>query len=202
MWSWQHSESGIVDITSLKQVPAIAYGGPDVAPEEPSPLSFKLAESNVILDFLAEAYPEANLIPADPVQRAKVRFVIETFTRKYLPAYLTWVMDGEPQAAESHLNAIEFLQELLSDSGKYAVGDSYTIADACMTPFICRLQLSIDYDIGRFLIGNGPKFGESLKDPKYAKFVTYMGAVTARPVAKETWDAVSEIKSLRPHTVC
>ena len=175
------------------QVPAITYGGPHVAPDEPSPLSFKLAESNVILEFLADAYPEANLMPIDPVQRARVRFFMDAVTNRYMPAHMAWVLDREPDAAEKHLKAIQFLQELIPESGKYAVGDSYTIADACITPFIYRLNVIIENDIGKYPVGNGPKFGESLKDPKYAKFMAYASAITARPVAKEIWEPVSGI---------
>ncbi|KAF8449033.1 thioredoxin-like protein [Boletus edulis BED1] len=174
-------------INTIGKVPAITYGGPDVAPEEPSPLSVKLAESNVILEFLADTYPEAKLMPTDPVQRARVRFFIEAVTNKYIPAYMAWVFDREPQAAENLLKAIEFLQGLLSDAAGYAVGDSYTTADVCITPFIHRLYHSIEYDIGKFPVGSGPKLGESLKDLKYAKFTAYASAVTARPVAKEIW---------------
>ncbi|KAH7925069.1 hypothetical protein BV22DRAFT_465355 [Leucogyrophana mollusca] len=54
------------------KVPAITYGGPDVPPEDPSPLSEKLAESAVVLEFVADIYPESGLLPKDPVLRAKV----------------------------------------------------------------------------------------------------------------------------------
>ncbi|KAF8552145.1 glutathione S-transferase [Imleria badia] len=174
-------------INPVGKVPTITHGGPDVEPDEPSPLSFKLAESNVILEFLADLHPEAKLMPTDPVQRARVRFFMDAVTNKYVPAYRAWILDREPDAAEKHLKAIEFLQELLPDSGEYAVGDSYTIADACITPFIFRLHLTTENDIGKYPVGNGPKFDESLKDPKYAKFMAYANAVTERPVAKETW---------------
>jgi len=151
----------------------------------------------VILEFLADTYPEAKLMPTDPVQRARVRFFIEAVTAKYIPAYTAWVYDREPQAAENLLKAIESLQGLLSDAG-YAVGDSYTTADISITPFIHRLYHSIEYDIGKFPVGSGPKLGESLKDLKYAKFTAYASVVTARPVARETWvqnkDAVTKLR--------
>lgn len=151
-------------------MPAITYGGPDVPPEEPSPLSTKLAESNVILEFLADAYPEAKLAPVDPVQRAKVRFFMDAVTRKYAPVFLAWILNKEPHAVENLLKGIEFFQGLLSETGEYAVGESYTIADACIAPYIYQLHLSIEQDIGKFPVGNGPKFGELLKGPKYTKF--------------------------------
>ena len=55
------------------QIPAITYGGPKGKPDEPSPESFKLRESLVILEFLADLFPEAGLLPTDPVLRAKAR---------------------------------------------------------------------------------------------------------------------------------
>lgn len=61
--------------TNLVQVPVITYGGPNVPPEEPSPLSFKLAESLVILGFLADLFPNSRLLPPpfNPTARAVLR---------------------------------------------------------------------------------------------------------------------------------
>ncbi|KAH0834663.1 hypothetical protein J3R83DRAFT_10178 [Lanmaoa asiatica] len=59
------------------KIPAITYGGPNVPPEEPSPLSFKLTESYVILEFLADLFPNSGLLPpaSNPTGRARVRFL-------------------------------------------------------------------------------------------------------------------------------
>ena len=174
-------------------MPAITYGVPDVAPDDPSPLSFKLAESNVILEFIADLYPEAGLLPADPVQRAKVRFFMQIVGSKFFSHFDKWVDEGDPQARVALLEGIEFIQGLLPDSGapKFAVGDCYTLADACITPFIQQLQICIEYDYGEFPAGDGPKLGETLKGPKYAKFMAYGLVATGRDIAKQLYNPVS-----------
>jgi len=176
------------EVNPVGKVPAITYGGPEVPPEEPSPLSTKLAESNVILEFLADAYPSANLMPADPIQRSKVRFFIEAVSARFFTAYSPWVRNTDSQAEENLLKAIEFIQDLLPESAKFAVGDNYTIADACITPFIHRLLLNIEADIGKFPVGTGPRVGGLLNTPKYAKFMAYVRAMVDRPIAKEVFD--------------
>ena len=39
----------------------MTYGGPRIDPTNPSPESFKLAESLVLLEFIADLFPSANL---------------------------------------------------------------------------------------------------------------------------------------------
>ena len=46
------------------------FGSPKSDPEHPSPESEKIAESLVMLEFVADLYPETGLLPKDPVQRA------------------------------------------------------------------------------------------------------------------------------------
>lgn len=63
------------------KVPTLTYGGPSVNPEDPSPLSAKITESNVILEFLADLYPDSGLLLKDPVLPAKVRFFVDATTK-------------------------------------------------------------------------------------------------------------------------
>ncbi|KAG2738771.1 hypothetical protein P692DRAFT_201904348 [Suillus brevipes Sb2] len=63
----------------------MTYGGPDVAPENPSPESTKLAESLILVEFIGDLYPSSNIVPADPVLRAKARFFIEIVSTKFSP---------------------------------------------------------------------------------------------------------------------
>src|ERR1700761_1379909 len=62
------------------QVPALVYGSPKSDPENPSAESAKITESLVILEFIADLYPDSGLLPKDPVERARVRFFIDAFT--------------------------------------------------------------------------------------------------------------------------
>jgi len=54
------------------KVPALLYGSPKSDPEHPSAESAKIAESLVILEFIADLYPDSGLLPKDPVERARV----------------------------------------------------------------------------------------------------------------------------------
>ncbi|KAF8839578.1 hypothetical protein BDN67DRAFT_969781 [Paxillus ammoniavirescens] len=175
-------------VNPVGKVPAITYGGPDVSPDDPSPLSAKLAESNVILEFIADAYPEANLMPTDPIERAKVRFFIDATNTTLNTAYFSWVRNSDPDAEEKFLKAIEVVQNLIPENARLAVGDSYTIADACITPYFHRLLVNTKNDIGRFPEGSGLRLGELLEAPKYARFMAYLRAMVDRPVSKEVFD--------------
>lgn len=174
-------------VNPLGKVPAITYGGPDVDPVEPSPLSFKLAESNVILQFVAELYPESGLLPKDPVERAKVLFFMDTVDRHFDKPGNDW-MYGRADSYEVYLKGVEMIQGLLSESGEFAVGDHYTIADACIGPLLSRLKVTCGTDIGVFSVGQGTKLGEELKAPKYAKFMKYAQTMLERPSLRDTND--------------
>ncbi|KAJ2868206.1 hypothetical protein GGI22_000890 [Coemansia erecta] len=44
-----------------------------------------LIESLVIAEFVADAFPEANLLPSDAIERAQLRLFIEIFISRYIP---------------------------------------------------------------------------------------------------------------------
>ncbi len=44
-----------------------------------------------MLEFIADLYPESNLLPKDPVLRAKARFFIDAFSTKVSPFYMGFV---------------------------------------------------------------------------------------------------------------
>jgi len=180
-------------VNPASKVPAIAYGGPDVAPDTPSPASQKLAESAVILEFVADIAPEAKLLPKDPVLRAKARFFADTVTTKFnSDAYRPALARGEDPVAI--LGVIEFIQQLLPEEG-YAIG-KWSIADAAVTPFLARAELLLKNDIGRYEEGKGKAVWATLEtDPKYARFRKYFADVKARDSFKETFypDVVKEV---------
>ncbi|KIK97436.1 hypothetical protein PAXRUDRAFT_824930 [Paxillus rubicundulus Ve08.2h10] len=173
-------------VNPASKVPVIAYGGPDVAPENPSPQSTKLAESLVLVEFVADLYPQANLLPQDPVLRAKARFFIEVVSSKFSPGYGKFVIRGE--GYRDLLLGVEAVQEILPDSGKYAIGDQYTIADVALTSFIARVKLASENELGKFEAGQGEEFVKALDSPKYAKFNAYVERLLERPSFKATFD--------------
>ena len=69
----------------------MTYGGPKVDPSNPSPESFKLAESLILLGFIADLFPSANLYTNDPVQRAQVCFFIDTFSNNFVDQWYAFL---------------------------------------------------------------------------------------------------------------
>ncbi|KAG1851366.1 hypothetical protein F4604DRAFT_2045907 [Suillus subluteus] len=161
----------------ISWVPSVTYGGPSVDPEDPSPLSAKITESNVILEFLADLYPDSELLPKDPVSRAKVRFFVDAST-KHVESPLYDFLRGDG-SYENVLKGID---------GDFAVGDHYTIADACISPHLARLKIITKTDLGQFPVGLGFKLGEELKGPKFIKFTKYVDQILERPSLKQTYD--------------
>lgn len=172
-------------------MPAIAVGGPQVPPEQPSQESVKLRESYPILEWVADQFPESNLIPKDPILRYKTRIFIDTVTSKLVPAWFAFVFrDG---TGESLIKGIEAVQKELDPRTKYAVSDSFTIADAASAPFIGRLVLALENDLGaKIQPGEGVKVFETLKnDEKYEGFWKYAKAIRERESFKSTFPVVS-----------
>jgi glutathione S-transferase len=65
-------------------VPAIAPGGPKVDPTNTSPEPVKIAESLILLEFIADLFPSANMYTNNPVERAQIRFFIDTFLNNFV----------------------------------------------------------------------------------------------------------------------
>ncbi|KAG2354117.1 hypothetical protein BDR07DRAFT_1454235 [Suillus spraguei] len=186
----------ISKVNPAGKVPAVAYGGPNVEPDDPSSLSAKIAESNVILEFVADLYPDSGLLPKDPVLRAKVRFFIDGTTKHIEGASRAFFKGNE--SYDNLLKGIEFIQELLEEGRDFAIGDHYTIADACITPHLeTVVKLIAANDIGKFPVGMGYKLGEELKGPKYAKFMKYAQQMLDRPSFKQTYDEEFAIRFLK-----
>lgn len=172
-------------VNPVGKVPTLTYGGPRVDPEDPSSLSSKITESNVILEFLADVYPDSGLLPKDPVSRAKVRSFVDASTKQVEGPLYDFIRGLG--SYEDLLKGIEFVQGLLED-GDFAVGDHYTIADACISPQLVRLKTITETDLGKFPVGLGFKLGEELKGSKFAKFTKYADQILERSSLKQTYD--------------
>ncbi|PBK88259.1 glutathione S-transferase [Armillaria gallica] len=175
-------------VNPASKVPAIAYGGPKVPADTPSPQSTKLAESLILVEFIADLFPSAHLLPADPVTRAKARFFIDTFSNKFSPAYFGFQARGD--SPEALYKAIETLQGLLAGEGKWAVGDEFSIADVAIAPFLARLEVALSNDLGGFEVGEGKKVWETLQtDEKYGPLRSYWARLKERKSVKDTFYA-------------
>lgn len=151
----------------------------------PSPASQKLAESAILLEFVADLVPEAELLPKDPVLRAKARFFADTVTTKfssdtYRPVL---VCKKDPEVI---LSVVDYIQNLLPEDG-YAVGQ-WSIADAAVTPFLARAEVALRDGVGKYEESKGKVVWSKLEtDPKYARFRKYLADVKGRDSFKETF---------------
>ncbi|KAH9838988.1 thioredoxin-like protein [Rhodofomes roseus] len=173
-------------VNPASKVPAIAYGGPTVQPDQPSPESVKLAESLVLVEFVADLFPGSPLLPADPVKRAQARFFIEVVSSEHVPTWSNLLRTGTPEAVQAFLGGIEAIQSLLPAQG-YALGE-FSIADISVAPFLARAYVALENDIGAYEQGEATKILEALQQPRFARFQTYWAELQARPSFQATFD--------------
>ena len=89
------------------QVPALVYGSPKSDPENPSAESAKITESLVILEFIADLYPDSGLLPKDPVERARVRFFIDALSTKVFPPASKFFVSDDEEAPRAFIRSEE-----------------------------------------------------------------------------------------------
>ena len=174
--------------THFPQIPAITYGGPPAPPDAPSPQSAKLSESLVILEFLADHFPAADLLPADPMQRARARFFARAYDDRVFPAsFRDFFFFASPLAPL--LDALATLQGLLPAEG-FAAGE-WSLADMAVGPFLARMWLFLEHDLGKGTVEDGRAALRELKGPRFARLRRYLDDVKAQPSFQATWDEVS-----------
>lgn len=174
-----------------RTVPAIAYGGPKVNPEEPSPESVKLAESLILLEFIADLYPNSGLLSPNPVERAQTRFVIDVLSNKFLPPYFSFFHKGD--SPEGLYNGLLALQEQLTRAKPFLGGDKLNIADAAIAPFVARLDSQLKNDVGAYAEGEGPKVHEEIfKHERFGTFQKYAKTLLERDTVKRSFPEVSK----------
>jgi maleylpyruvate isomerase len=103
----------------------------------------RLTQSLAILEYLEERWPDPPLLPASREMRARVRQIAEMINSGIQPLQNTGVQEhvkelGLDDAAwvrrwvAKGMAALEAV--VAGTAGRYAVGDTVTIADACIVP--------------------------------------------------------------------
>ncbi|KAI0341377.1 glutathione S-transferase C-terminal-like protein [Trametopsis cervina] len=174
-------------VNPASKVPAIALGGPEVPPDQPSPESTKLNESLVLVELIGDLYPNSNIIPSDPIKRAKARLFIDAISTKFSSVQYKVINLGEGDP-ELLVQGLEALQAFLPPTG-FVVGE-WSIADIAIAPFFARLELLLTNDFGAWPEGSGKglEIWKLLQQPKLARLWEYAREVQARPSFVKTWD--------------
>ena len=176
----------------VPQVPYLVYGGPKLEPgDAPSSDLPQLGESLVIVEFLADTFPEARLLPADPFLRAKARLFSRAVLEKYGPAFFGFVF--RQTLKEDLYAAVEHIQALLPPGTGYAVGE-WSIADAAFLGVYLRTLATLEI-MTPAMANVAPGLAEEVlrtlrESPRFARIQKYLEECMARPSAKKTWDPV------------
>ena len=121
-----------------------------------------LTQSLAIIEYVDETSPEPSLLPADPVQKAKVRAVAQAVACDTHPVQNLKVLQrlrdlglGEEVvqawAATVIEEGLDAVDKLLADQpGPFAFGDAPTLADLCIVP----------------QLGNARRFGVEVRWPR------------------------------------
>lgn len=121
-----------------------------------------LTQSLAIIEYLDEAYPQVPLLPAKPLERAKVRAICGLIACDTHPLnnlqvldYLTNTLgidDTQKQAWYAHWIQKSFtaLEAMLAQTaGKFCYGDTPTLADCLLVPQVYNAQ-RFDVDLSAY----------------------------------------------------
>jgi glutathione S-transferase len=154
-----------------------------------------LPESEVICEYLEDAYPDPPLLPKDPWGRAQVRLIsrlcdfylvmamVPLFTASGM-SRKRWDQRAIDKALAAVENALGYIEAYVGGAG-YAVGEQLTWADGALVP-----QLMLAYEWAPALFGSDNPLG------KHPKLAAYWSAIAKDPIVarllKETREAVAQ----------
>ena len=96
-------------------------------------------ESAVINEYLEEKFPQPRLMPADHLQRAKVRIWIDFFNTRVHPAASDIAHNRAPDKARERMRqSLEALNREMT--GKKYLVENYSLADITFIPFYTRRE--------------------------------------------------------------
>ncbi|HCU84780.1 MULTISPECIES: glutathione S-transferase N-terminal domain-containing protein [unclassified Methylophilus] len=128
-----------VDLTNKTEDLAILnpYGEVPVLVER----DLVLSEANIINEYIDERFPHPQLMPADPVMRARARLFLYNF-EKDLFSHIKDIESSNEETADKARKVVrDNLTQLVPIFGKqsYLMGDEYSMLDVAITPLLWRL---------------------------------------------------------------
>lgn len=102
-----------------------------------------LYESNIINEYIDERFPHPQLMPADPVMRARTRLFLFNFERELFMHVSVLEKAGNPKAMDkAKLSIREQLTQLapVFIKSKYMLGEEFSMLDVALAPLLWRLE--------------------------------------------------------------
>ena len=104
-----------------------------------------LYESNIINEYIDERFPHPQLMPADPVMRARTRLFLYNF-EKELFVHVSVLEDRNTPDAQAQEHARQNIRDRLAQlapvlvKNKFMLGDEFSMLDVAIAPLLWRLD--------------------------------------------------------------
>jgi RNA polymerase-associated protein len=100
-----------------------------------------LSEANIINEYIDERFPHPQLMPPDPVMRARARLFLHDFEKQLFDHIKDVESDNQSIADKARLKIRDNLTLLVPIFSKqnYLLGDEYSMLDVAVTPLLLRL---------------------------------------------------------------
>ncbi|KZP12045.1 hypothetical protein FIBSPDRAFT_986255 [Athelia psychrophila] len=163
-------------------VPALSYGAPaDSDVSSPPAGTFLLPESGVIVGFVASLFPSIDY--KDVTIRAKAALAQAQYESLAAPHWGQLQRQGGK--SEDFDAVVTGLKNWSAALPEEILGEEYGVADALLGPFVTRLFLFSQLDVGVWPAGTGPKLLSAISGPEYAKLHKFAKKL-------QGWSAITE----------
>ncbi len=100
-----------------------------------------LSEANIINEYIDERFPHPQLMPADPVMRARARLFLYNFEKDLFDHIKDVESDNQEVADKARKTIRDNLTQIVPIFSKqnYLLGDDYSMLDVAVTPLLWRL---------------------------------------------------------------
>ncbi|MDP5009187.1 MAG: glutathione S-transferase N-terminal domain-containing protein [Glaciimonas sp.] len=105
-----------------------------------------LYESNIINEYIDERFPHPQLMPADPLMRARARLMLFNFEKELFIHVHVLENDKAKGAEKAHQAARNEIRDRLTMlaplflKNKYMLGDEFSMLDVALAPLLWRLD--------------------------------------------------------------